>query len=280
MKLLIISIFLIIFTRQSLGFFVSKDEVLTNFQLNQSQDLLYLENMAHSAFTVFERAYPKERIIFEIQNTDSVNAYASFDDNDFPLVSISTGLLKESLIDLDTIALIICHEVGHFYGGSPKQFRGRSTKLSWSSAEGQADFYATAVCAKKIFPLLPKVVQTKELGESSKVENELLDICKSEECLRIGLASYKLASIYAKIKFWDQVISLKNKDRTISNKINRGHPNPQCRFDTMILGVLCDKTHIQNQGENPSLSCADSRYKRPTCWYRSSSFRDTLQNYE
>src|SRR5690606_4595293 len=97
-----------------------------------------------------------KKLIINLDWADkNINAYASLDMEDNPIINITGGMLTHPEMTSDAIGLIICHELGHFYGGSPKKLRGRSTKRSWSSAEGQADYFATAHCMKKLLPLIP-----------------------------------------------------------------------------------------------------------------------------
>ena len=55
------------------------------------------------------------------------------------------GLARRPEINPEGFALVLCHELGHAYGGLP--YVSSFMKLS---AEGQSDYYAAKVCAKKL----------------------------------------------------------------------------------------------------------------------------------
>ncbi len=76
----------------------------------------------------------------------------------------------------DGLAMVACHEIGHFLGGEPKKLRGRSNKKSWSSAEGQADYYA-ARCLEVYFSKGSETENREESALSERVINEARRVC-------------------------------------------------------------------------------------------------------
>jgi hypothetical protein len=106
-----------------------------------------------SILKALKKHYPD--LTITVKKSEKYNAYATWNKQEKPEIILTTSVFENSFMNTDVLALLLCHEIGHFYGNSPKQRRGRSEKLSWSSAEGQADFYATAICMKKIINDLP-----------------------------------------------------------------------------------------------------------------------------
>jgi hypothetical protein len=79
----------------------------------------------------------------------------------------------------DAFILLLCHELGHHFGGVPRKQLGPDSpatagKDRWASAEGQSDFYATAVCAKRIFALTPAA-----FFDSFSYPSEIVNYCAS-----------------------------------------------------------------------------------------------------
>lgn len=223
----------------------------------------------------------KHLIINFLWNNPAVNAYATRDDNNNPIINITGGMLGHDILTQDGLALILCHEVGHFLGGSPKKLRGRSTKKSWSSAEGQADYFATAQCLKKVFKKLPAARYEDKVrksntdkndnkeSNSARLSQELVSICKGPLCKRIAMASFNVASLYAAIDFFSGDLSLVYKDDYTVYQTIYNHPNPQCRLDTMIAALQCPDSEniIFKTGDELLGACKDASFRRPRCWY-------------
>ena len=92
----------------------------------------------------------KKKFSLEIILTPKINAYATLDDSGNPKVNITYGMYKHNKMNVNVLKLLVCHELGHAFGGLPKQNRGNSELKSWSTAEGQADYYSILECAKKL----------------------------------------------------------------------------------------------------------------------------------
>lgn len=207
----------------------------------------------------------------------AVNAYATHDDNDNPVINITGGMLGHDLLTQDGLAIILCHEVGHFLGGEPKKLRGRSTKKSWSSAEGQADYFAIANCTKKVFKAIPEIAHTEKssvlndnkINKSNRLQQETTKICKSPICKRIAWASHNVAEVYASIDFFSGELSLINKDDYTVYQTIYNHPNPQCRLDTMIAALQCPNSEsiVFKNGDELAGACKTPEFRRPRCWF-------------
>ena len=59
-----------------------------------------------------------EKIKFEVQDSATVNAYATYSEDDAPLVVISRGLVDHKLATKNILRLMICQELGHSFGGN------------------------------------------------------------------------------------------------------------------------------------------------------------------
>ncbi len=70
----------------------------------------------------------------------AANAYASRTGDTWH-VSVFGGLARLKEMTKDSFALVVCHELGHHFGGFPVKSMG------WVSTEGNSDYFATQVCA-------------------------------------------------------------------------------------------------------------------------------------
>lgn len=158
------------------------------------------------------------------------------------------------MMTLETYVLILCHELGHAQGG----FMVSGSQST--SIEGQADYYATYVCAPKVFPSASEnALANKKLN----VSQDLVTWCKRHQtsddnfqlCLRVGTAAQTLASAFAVMSpFPVATPGVATPDCTqVVNKfsgegsINSHHPRPQCRLDSYLRGLV--------------------KLPQPSCWY-------------
>jgi hypothetical protein len=133
----------------------------------------------------------------------------------------------------DSFALILCHEVGHLYGGMP--YSDDYNKLA---VEGQADFWSTRDCFKRIIGKL----SAKTPAES------WVKYCKGDVvCARTVEAALVVTAFYADNRSLVHP-KLDTPDVTIAEATNRTHPMPQCRLDTLKAGL--------------------EFLMRPLCWYK------------
>lgn len=122
----------------------------------------------------------------------------------------------------DTLALILCHETGHLFGGEPV-----SDNHNRLSVEGQADYWATSVCFPDIISSLSNRVPSKES----------LTYCGGEvSCARTIDASVILTAHFADNRGLPHP-AIHTPDETIVDILNFTHPSPQCRLDTLIAGL-------------------------------------------
>lgn len=156
------------------------------------------------------------------------------------LVEVSGALLRHHELTLDGLALVICHEIGHAYGGKPE----RRAPLFKASVEGQSDYYGTKEC-------LPKILAELQPSTTLQQTSHLKEICKLHAapsyCERALTAGQSAANLLASLK--DQAYpSYDTPDQSKVRRTLRGFPNSvQCRLDTFLAGVI--------------------GLVRPSCWY-------------
>lgn len=182
-----------------------------------------------------------------VWESQQINAFASLKGST-AVVHLHSGLFLHPKISLGGLTLAICHELGHFLGGAPL-----SGWEKWSSAEGQADYYAITQCFPRVFPLLNEWAQTHREGKESR---RIVRYCRNHEkplpwgpsfknCWQGIIAARELLAIIATNKNqnppeWD----VKNKPSLITL---RGQPPLTCRMETFRRGARHEA--------------------RPSCWY-------------
>ena len=201
-------------------------------------------------------------------DNSNVNAYAS-QGQDTRYVRVYGGLARRPEVTEDGLILVICHELGHHFGGFP-YYKGQ-----WAANEGQSDFYSTIACARKVWS--KKQNKKKLVGVLPKVKeicNEVWYSYKNKSlCYRTLMASKSLADLLGNLH--GVTVDFSTRDEKIVEKTYDKHPNPQCRLDTYIAGALCKakwKNNIIPEDENEanSVSCPKDKYQfggKPRCWY-------------
>jgi hypothetical protein len=183
------------------------------------------------------------------------------------IIRVYGGVARHPAMTLDGLALVVCHEIGHHLAGFPQV-------SSWAASEGNADYYATQTCLKKIWGNDARLDLT--WAEKAEARCQQPGAWGQAFCVRALQASYSVASFLADLEAgsisWDQ------PDLTEVTSTNLSYPPVQCRFDTLIAGTFCDRPSAHrlipwNEKEMAAASChavqKDERGLRPRCWFRS-----------
>lgn len=207
------------------------------------------------------------------------------------MVQITGGLARRPELTPDGFTLVLCHELGHHLGGFAFTSTGFLPMFIWAANEGQSDYYATQVCARKLWG------PEKEINASfrNSVSSFVIDKCDSvwsaredrDLCYRITAAVESLSQTMAGI-VGKSVPDFTTPDTTVVSKTNNKHPAVQCRMDTGLQGALCPAAFnekiipgkdtkggtsgIEAEKEAARYSCTKSSgYTvglRPTCWFK------------
>lgn len=211
-------------------------------------------------------------------SSSAVNAYASREKNIWK-ITFKGGLLRHKKFDRDLFALILCHELGHHIGGSPLKFPGHVDR-GWVSTEGQADYFATNSCLKKLFHhednagIISNIKLPIQIVDGCANFQNINDqnLCKRSSLIAIKGGEFTRSLGRTRRGYKYPLPKIDNPDQTVVKKTSIMHPNPQCRLDTYFQGSLC--TAIEFPLSDPYSNCTDiySAYSgaRPRCWYHSS----------
>ena len=209
---------------------------------------------------------------------DDLTAAASAEHNfDKLAIVINTGLLQSTRLTPDSFRMIICHELGHLFGGAPRknvppEWDGPvgPDGFSFMSSEGQADYYASSSCFKRMLELEKKSspIDTKRIGPALKNKCEVIGNKKGRDleiCYRSSLAGLDFLNLV-----FDFPISCELEDKsTAPEMIRDSYPARQCRLDTIINGTLCSEVLplSLNSFDETKNSCLSSFALRPKCWF-------------
>ncbi len=208
----------------------------------------------------------------QVANTWNINMYG--------------GLARRPEVTKDGFALVVCHELGHHFGGFA--FIGSG----WAANEGQSDYFATQTCARRLWA---KDKQTNALFRDQVGDferNACDDVYERQEdqdlCYRIAAAGLSLGRLLAALGGNDEP-SFETPSTKKVNRTDNNHPAAQCRLDTYFAGALCTKAfdinaipgrkHPKGQSSlDAELVAAQSSCTqqdnltvglRPSCWFRS-----------
>ena len=187
----------------------------------------------------------------------SVNAWAWRIGQEYHL-EVPGGMSRYHLINEEAFILTVCHELGHLLGGAPA--RNRAISL-----EGQADYFATTHCAKRV---LPQIEPYKKTTPTQDMQN----LCARENdrdlCYRILSGSQSLSNYFASIAR-NSFPTLSQESQRQVNQTLTTHPKAQCRLDTFKRGTFCHKNEGNISFDDPKLGYCTEKddLKRPRCWY-------------
>lgn len=184
-------------------------------------------------------------VLYQGYQFNTVNALAKQDDGNW-IISFYGGLAKYNRLSDDGLRFVVCHELGHHLGGAPfKQTEAGENR--WSSAESQADYFATSECLPKVF----STFSDNELIVSKlpvAMRDELERVCGDDIiCMRVLSASFNGIDAFNKLRPSPELLSLLDFDPVVVSKTNLEYPSYQCRIDTTSAGYF--------------------KSSRPECWY-------------
>jgi hypothetical protein len=213
----------------------------------------------------------------------TVNAYASRTGKTWK-VAMFGGLARHSTITKDAMALVVCHELGHHIGGAPK--KGQSSggwwggSASWASNEGQADYFATLKCLRRVWINNNNEAIVKNLNAPKMVT----DLCKKTYkkdkvdaalCVRTSMAGKSVSDLFSSLSKLPET-KFDTPDTKVVKSTDDNHPKAQCRLDTYYQGSLCDIAFSEDVSQNDEVqatchpSKGDKIGNRPLCWFKPS----------
>ncbi len=202
------------------------------------------------------------------------------------------GLARRPEVTPDGFQVVVCHELGHLFGGFPF-YRTIFGGLVWFSVEGESDYFATQSCARELW---------KHEHEQNAVHRVTVDFYAQQRCdmtwsgrrdrdlcYRIADASASLAKLLATPEKGEKP-SFATPSRESVARTSRKHPKAQCRLDTYFEGALCPENRdpsiipakrlagyfgtffnrrAEKQAASQSCHSAEGYFEgvRPRCWF-------------
>ena len=245
-----------------------------NAKLTEARFNILIDQVVNSYRDVFHEYGMHKLMVNRQWESEKINASAARGSNNTFLMNIYGGLGRYEPITDDAFMLILCHEVGHLIGGAPTMKPQNNI-----SSEGQADYFSTAKCFRKIAQKYPEKIPPKAdihplAREKCRDTFSKDQTMKAEICLRSSLAQESLARTMAMLSENEVTPKLDTPDpeeRTFI--IFNGYPSPQCRIDTLFSASLCHRDENElldlkkyNKGVC-SVPNGDIAGVRPRCWY-------------
>ncbi len=203
---------------------------------------------------------------------ETVNAFATREVDSWS-VHVAGGIARGKGMTKDSLALVICHEIGHHLGGAPRTFLYEG----WPAAEGQADYWATSKCLKSYYQeffqeefTLDQTVPEKVIFDCNAIYKNTASL---KVCVRSMMASLNFSQFLNSLPGVKIPISLQTPDtRQVKGTNTNDYPRPQCRFDTLYQGALCNiDANVLTSDEDENVGhCIDPNKAgtRPRCWYK------------
>lgn len=203
-------------------------------------------------------------------SSDWVNAHAVVHGGELRIYALG-GLARHALMTPDAFTLVLCHELGHHFGGAPRE----TTANGALSLEGQADYFASLKCFRRYAALRPI---TLPRGVDSRVV-DACDAAFSQErdariCVRGLLAAAELARFIDGAFGDGKTSDMFAPSPRVVRATDSDYPSPQCRLDTYVQGTLCGADPLTPMSATDPLvgACApslgDTVGGRPACWFK------------
>lgn len=166
----------------------------------------------------------------------TVNASAEQRGNEW-IINMYGGLARRQEVTPDGFAMVVCHELGHHFGGFA--FYGNT---DWAASEGQSDYFATQACARKLWGAEGDV-NTRARADVTEFEKSRCDASWTKTpdrdlCYRNVAAGKSLATLLSALRNGG-VPRTETPDSKQVTRTSTGHPEAQCRLDTYFAGALC-----------------------------------------
>ena len=150
----------------------------------------------------------------------------------------------------------------------------------WSSAEGQADYFANLKCLRKVFLNDNNVAIAATLGAPANLvatckANYRNDVEDTALCVRMSMAGKSVTALFSDLARSPEA-KFETADSTVVRSVLEAHPKAQCRLDTFFQASLCDINMNEDVSQTDEVrgTCHHSlghRYGvRPLCWFKSS----------
>jgi hypothetical protein len=221
-----------------------KEDTLDNKSIDTQIVFDKINDIAYSLYKPFADANNEQLVINHKWTDSTVNANC-LRSGGVVTVNMYGGLARRPEIGPEGFALVVCHELGHAYGGKPYiQVNNRM------SAEGQADYYGAKDCQKKVIALLK--LETTVIPETSFMTKACSEVFVDEKeadiCVQALIGGQELGNLLAVLKK-EPTPNYETPDPYVIPQTTTTYAKTtQCRLDTYLAGTL--------------------NKVRPACWFK------------
>ncbi len=213
-------------------------------------------------------------VINRLWNDPTVNASAEQTGGDW-ILNMYGGLARHSEINVEGMALVACHELGHHLGGAPKVSGWWGSE--WATNEGGADYFATLKCLRYYFAQddNESIIAAANIQPIAKqnCESQFSDHTDQLICMRNTMAGDSVAGLFMDLKKEKKRPRYDTPDPTEVAQTDDEHPETQCRMDTYFAGAICHvakDTAVSNDDfkQGSCVQGTDEFGWRPRCWFK------------
>lgn len=187
-------------------------------------------------YTPYAEGLNRKLEIYQNYENENFKAEAGRRNDNTWVAYITGGVAHYPGMTEDALSLSLCHELGHIFGGFP-------FKNFWFSTEGQADYYATLFCLKRLWADEEVMNQLAEFF----VDDTARKLCSTHWvavesrniCYRSLIAVKQLTEIFGDYTETSYP-GFDTPDLTRVDHTTILYPRSiQCRMDTFLAGALC-----------------------------------------
>ncbi len=244
---------------------------LSEEEFNQSIDKVT------STFKDIVASKGAELVVKKDWEDGTVNAFANRDKDKW-VMTFFGGFARHKAITKDGITLLACHELGHHMGGAPVK-RSFLRFKKWATNEGQADYWGSLKCLRRIFAVEDNIAAIREMKIPTVVKEKCSKSFFGNQeralCMRSAMAGLALTNVFTSIRQLQAGPKFSAPSDKKVRKTNKKHPEPQCRLDTYFNASLCTKSIREEVSYKDAKAGVCSRHTqegdfgtRPLCWYK------------
>lgn len=180
--------------------------------------------------------------VSRLWSDSKVNAAASQQGTRW-LVQMYGGMARRPEISRDSFQLVLCHELGHHFGGFVFYPQDNPLMRAWMSNEGQSDYFAAQSCARELWHSQTETnakfrtiikPEGKALCDQAWNTTEQRDLC-----YRVSQAGMELATLMQVLRKETTPPAYDSPDKNEVTKMFHSHPGTQCRLDTTVAAATC-----------------------------------------
>lgn len=253
--------------------------------------LLKSVEKAQDVFFPISEKYQTNFVIRVNFKDDSIEGTYTLVTNKNRIINLSKGLfLGVRKLGADAQDILLCHEIGHAFGGYPFSDDLMAERIFKTSSEGQADYYATQSCVKALWSADSGGGRTISISEELQARCDDVWSITSERlvCYRSLSAIEEVADLFKGINYGEASLLASSKE-IVDWTNNHSYPSNQCRVDTLVAGALCNVSrsvedlvipglneHVSGKDReagkaSKKYSCQTGPGKRPACWFKSTN---------